>query len=92
MIYIETICAYIYRQARYLKKPSKHSSISLLLTQLPPACGIHLRIFVRAERKSQEASRPNLLGISGIQLARALQKNSPLGGNASGSSKDPTQT
>lgn len=29
--------------------------------------------------------------ISGIQLARALQKNSPLGGKASGSSSDPTQ-
>jgi hypothetical protein len=38
-------------------------------------------------RKEQD----NLLGISGIQLALELQKNSPLGGNASGSSRVPTQ-
>lgn len=42
------------------------------------------------------ASKPrttvlNSPGISGIQLALLLQKNSPLGGNASGSSSDPTQ-
>jgi hypothetical protein len=34
---------------------------------------------------------PHSLGISGIQLARSLQKNSPLGGSASGSSREPTQ-
>lgn len=33
----------------------------------------------------------HLLGISGIQLSRDLQKNSPFGGKTSGSSSDPTQ-
>lgn len=39
----------------------------------------------------QNNNESDIPGTSGIQLALELQKNSPFGGKASGSSKDPTQ-
>lgn len=55
------------------------------------ACLWNTSVLLRTSTPRARQEQPDLPGIAGIQLARSLQKNSPLGGNASGLSRDPTQ-